>query len=522
VTAAARVDGTPPVAWHAALALAILAAYLAMTPPVAGDGDCGEFTIVLARAALAHPSGYPLYTLVGHAFCVALHAAGASYAFAAGAWSALGGALAAFFFMRLADALVEDAAAFRGAPRFLASAVPGVLLAMNPIVSFETTHAEVYAWHLAWACGAALLFVRFARVLRDGADGGRVTRFAIAWGLACGAGLAHHTTSVFYAGPTSLVLLWRLLAARPRWPRAIAACAAASLVPIASYGFVFWRAAHPSGADWVLFTPTGDGVLAHVTASGYRAWIFGGFRPTEIQDGFLSRWIFPWLVPSLSALLAAVLLARGGRERAIRGALLVGAAANLAFAFRLRVDDPSAYFLAPLAIGLASVGPLAAWLAARVPGRAFAAAASVAAAAALVTGGAWIGVGMDRRGVMIAADARLRAMWQSIPAGPGIVFYNHDMVHQLRCLQIVEGSKPELGVWHTAGLPAPIARERFRERHGIDPLAGVRAPTIDGDPREWFRSVHRDVNRRTPLPVYEFDPERESVRLLRKPAPESR
>src|SRR5438105_4972036 len=94
-----------PWSWAAAVAALVLAATIAMTPPVPGDGDCGEFTMVLARGALAHPTGYPIYTMAGHAFCLAAHAAGASWELAAALWSAVGGGVAAYFFFRLADRL---------------------------------------------------------------------------------------------------------------------------------------------------------------------------------------------------------------------------------------------------------------------------------------------------------------------------------------------------------------------------------------------------------------------------------
>ena len=73
-------------AWPSlAVAAAALACYLAWCPKVTGDKDSPEFTLVLATLGLSHPTGYPLYTVFGHAFVLAVHATGATWAYAANA-----------------------------------------------------------------------------------------------------------------------------------------------------------------------------------------------------------------------------------------------------------------------------------------------------------------------------------------------------------------------------------------------------------------------------------------------------
>ena len=44
-----------------------------MTPGVCGNKDASEFTLVLATRGVAHPTGYPLYTLLGSLFVHAAH-----------------------------------------------------------------------------------------------------------------------------------------------------------------------------------------------------------------------------------------------------------------------------------------------------------------------------------------------------------------------------------------------------------------------------------------------------------------
>ena len=132
-----------------------LLAYLTMTPAASGDKDGSEFTLVLATLGAAHPTGYPLYTLAGHAFVRLAHALGASWPFAANAFSALGGAVAIGLLHALSSRLLRSTGvSARGAAAV--ALLPAVAFAMNPVWTLETTLAEVYSWHVAWLMGVAL------------------------------------------------------------------------------------------------------------------------------------------------------------------------------------------------------------------------------------------------------------------------------------------------------------------------------------------------------------------------------
>src|SRR5437867_9937449 len=120
-----------------------LVAYLWLAPSVPGPGDSGELTLVLAAGGVPHPTGYPLYTLFGHFFVVAIHGLGASWAFAANAWSALGGALAVAFMYALGSIWIPPGALISARARLLVPLLPVSLFALNPLWTSETTLAEV-------------------------------------------------------------------------------------------------------------------------------------------------------------------------------------------------------------------------------------------------------------------------------------------------------------------------------------------------------------------------------------------
>src|SRR5260221_4260430 len=256
-----------------AAALGMFALALLVMPHAPGMGDSAEMTLALALAGIPHPTGYPLYTLIGHGFALALHALGVSWTMAAALWSAGGAAVAAGAIARLVqhlDAVLEnqDRHAGRGPlpvlARGAAIALPVTMLAFHPVWIQASTVAEVYSWNqalLALAAAFALGRMRAlgridrprtawpAVVVADAATRAPLAsdlRDAAVWGLLCGTCAAHHLTAGLFILPLSLALVASYaLAGRWRWPMAVAALAV-SAVPLLSYLWIPWRAAHPA------------------------------------------------------------------------------------------------------------------------------------------------------------------------------------------------------------------------------------------------------------------------------------
>jgi hypothetical protein len=129
-------------AWTSlAVGVAFLAAYVIWTPQASGDKDSSEFTAVLATLGLAHPTGCPIYTLLGHAFVRALHGLGGGWAWAANVWSAVGGAVAMGLWHAFSARLLRR----EGIGPWHSAAVallPTAALGLNPVWTAETTLAE--------------------------------------------------------------------------------------------------------------------------------------------------------------------------------------------------------------------------------------------------------------------------------------------------------------------------------------------------------------------------------------------
>ncbi|MGD8794566.1 MAG: DUF2723 domain-containing protein [Anaerolineae bacterium] len=131
------------------LALALYLQTLAPTLPALFD-DSLEFPLVAHRLAIAHPTGYPLYTLLA-----ALFARGPWFNVAWGVnlFSAVAAALAVALVYLVARRLVR---------RRLAALLGAVALAVSPVFWSQAVVAEVYALHAAFVGGLLWLALRWA------------------------------------------------------------------------------------------------------------------------------------------------------------------------------------------------------------------------------------------------------------------------------------------------------------------------------------------------------------------------
>lgn len=491
-SAHARVPATLP--WALGAGIAALALYLALAPGTVGDGDAGEFTLVLAVGGVPHPPGYPLYSLAGHGWVSLLHALGASWARAASAWSALGGAVAVALFVALGMRLATGRADAAG--RAAATLAACALFALHPVWLREAMVAEVNTWNLALTAMLCLAAFAMRRGLGDAAKAPRAARGAALWGLLCGVALSHRVTQAFFALPLTVMLL----AALPRGERTRPAVWFGFLgglaLPYLAYGFVAWRAAHPAPAQWPLLAPGWEGLLAHMRGEVF-VFYLGGFAPTPDQRALLDATVYPLLVPGLLLLVWTMFRARERAARAFAGTLFAAAAIQSAFALQYGVPDPLVYFLPAIMAGLLALAERLSVAARRLPGPGvLAPAAALVAMVALL----WLPRGWTLRAHLAAVDRTIRAKWESIPFERGVVLWTGDYYVRLRAYQVLEHEKPGVHVDSPAMLTWERPRRAFRRAVGVDPLAGLALETDADLPR-----IGPNVARQTGLPVIDFE-----------------
>ena len=127
----------------AALGLLALALYVRTLAPGLLDGDAGEFQFAAWGFGLAHPTGYPLYLILGGAWQHGLALFGADPAWALNLFSAVTAAVTvALLFVTMRKIIPGPAGVSRGVALFSAA-----LLAVNPTFWSQALIAEVYALH---------------------------------------------------------------------------------------------------------------------------------------------------------------------------------------------------------------------------------------------------------------------------------------------------------------------------------------------------------------------------------------
>lgn len=239
----------------ALVALCSFVLYLVTLAPTVGFVDSGALTVAAWGLGVAHPPGFPLYTLFTHFFTllpvrsVAWRANLASAFFAAIACGAI--CLAAAEILLARGVAKSQRVAF-----FSASAAAGLLLMASPTLWRYATIAEVYALNTA-LIALVLWLVFWWR---------REQRLFLLLLAAIGAGLAlgvHHLTVV--------LTLAALLVLVPRKPLII--CLAIAILTAALvYTYLPWAASRDPVLNWG--NPDNwTRVVRHVTAEQYRSYV---------------------------------------------------------------------------------------------------------------------------------------------------------------------------------------------------------------------------------------------------------
>ncbi len=343
--------------------------YLTTLAPsvVALFDDSLEFQLVAYQLGVAHPTGYPLFTLLGWLFT---RLPVGDVAYRVNVMSAFfGGATVAVVY--LAGLELAGRQGRPGAcPEWAAetgSVLGAIALAVSPVFWSQGTVAEVYTLNstlvalLLWA----LLRLGNLPQAQEAGDhiaqngkgpGTRAASRALLLSIAFlfGLGLAHHRT-VLLLLPATAVTLWRARRGLSARPEVIAALAA----PLLLYLYLPLRG-HVGSLDGT-YTNTVDGFLRHVTASGYGAFILQ--NPLSVERGIAFYWDlfvgqFGWLGIA-SGLLGLVTLGR----RSVDGWVTQIAFVSFGiFNLFYRVADVEVFFIPLFLIWALWLGRGAGWL----------------------------------------------------------------------------------------------------------------------------------------------------------------
>ncbi len=292
-----------------AIAICLFAAtmtlYTATLAPsiVALFDDSLEFQLVTFLLGVAHPTGYPLFTLLGWLFT---RLPFGEVAFRVNLMSAFWGATTVVL-VYLAG--LQLAARERSWAADVGAILGAVALAISPVHWSQATIAEVYTLHACLITALLWVLLRMGNMAHAADESphkvhAKLDRSISALACLFGLGLAHHRTIVLLL-PAAFLVLWRVRhSARPRAKHLLWLCA-----PWLLYLYLPLRG-HVGSLDGS-YTNTIEGFLRHVTAWGYGSFIFQ--NPFSIERGanfYLNLFVqqFGWV--GMLLVLVGVLLQR--------------------------------------------------------------------------------------------------------------------------------------------------------------------------------------------------------------------
>jgi len=321
--------------WLVWLAFLLLYSSTAAPSIVAIFDDTLEFQLVLPTFGIAHPTGYPLYTLLGGVWSRLLPFG--NWAWRTNLLSACAAAATVALLFVLTRCLTRTATGCGDAWAGLAAAAA---FGFGPIWWLQATVAEVYALHNLLVVATLWSAV----TIPDTADSARNRRVMLTLAL-IGLGLAHHRTVVLLLPGLFVYLLWTAPALlRPQ--RAWLAWLAALLAPLLLYAHLPLRATQGVADLNGSYANTWPGFLDHVLARRYTSF----FAANPLSHSYTAAdwwqlWLAQtgWLGAGLSALGLGLLADRRLRPGWVL--ILLTLAANLLFALSYQVGDPEVFML---------------------------------------------------------------------------------------------------------------------------------------------------------------------------------
>jgi dolichyl-phosphate-mannose-protein mannosyltransferase len=211
-------------------------------------GDTPEFIAVAFTLGVAHPSGYPVTTILGHLFSLLPLD---PLPFRVNLLAVVSGAATI--------GLVYLAGLRLGASQ-AAAAAGAVVLAFSPLFWSWSLVAEAFPLNNLFAAALILLLIRWQLMPEDG-------RPLIIAAFVGGLALANHLTFILL-GPAILFLLWRQRRSLLARPRGVAACVAATLLGLLPYAYLPWAAGGAPMLNWGGISSASD-LLGHVLRQSY-------------------------------------------------------------------------------------------------------------------------------------------------------------------------------------------------------------------------------------------------------------
>jgi hypothetical protein len=333
--------------------LAAFAVYCFTVAPGVGFIDSGELATVACTLGIAHPTGYPLYTILGWVFSriPVAHAEIARLNLMAALFCSAAAGILVLVFRRVV--LLTGRKQSAGSFPAVSACGGALILAFSATYWSQALEVEVYPLHLLLVSLVLLQFLRAGFPLPGEAPGERSWYlFAYAVGLA----FTNHMTTVLLAPALLYLYFARHGGSRASWTR-LMKMSLPFLAGLSLYLYVPLRASRVPPLNWG-YAVSLERFLWHVSGKQYQVWMFSSMDVVGKQLSYFIRGLpgeFAY-VGLLLSIAGSLVLWRGNRRLAIGVALMFFVC--IAYAANYDIHDIDSYFLlAYICVGMtASVG----------------------------------------------------------------------------------------------------------------------------------------------------------------------
>jgi len=349
-----------PAAGAIACGAVALAAYLRTVAPGLDFIDSGELSAVSCTLGVAHPTGYPLFTMLGW-LCAHMPVAQSAVArlnIMSALLCAAAVSVLVLLFRRLCLAVLKKPPP--GSSFMLPACTGGLMLAFSSTFWSQALVVEVYPLHLLLVAIALLAFFRANEPLPgEERDGRSWLIFAYAVGLA----FTNHMTTVLLA-PGLLFLYFARQGASPAiWKRLIR-MAVPFAAALSLYIYLPVRAAGGPAMSWGNVV-SAERFLWHVTGKQYRVWMFSSMDVVGRQLSYFFN-----NLPGEFAVVGLILALAGGAalvrfHRRLAGGVGLLFAGCIFYAANYDIHDIDSYFLLAYICIAAAAAVGAGWIALR-------------------------------------------------------------------------------------------------------------------------------------------------------------
>jgi hypothetical protein len=286
-----------------AVFLIALGIYHTTMCPTVSFTDSGELATVATTLGIAHPTGYPLWALIGRLSAMAPF--GSQEIVRLNVLAGVLTSLAVAFFLKLVLVLYRSPKVFRlknQKPRnnnngieLFGAFVAALTLGFSSTIWSQSVEIEVYALHVLLVIITTTLFV--SGIEDQLVNPREISRRLFMFSFVLGLSFANHMTTVLLA-PGFLFLYFASLGFNRRSWQLVIALMPFFLIGLTLYVYLPIRSASGTLLDWG-HPVTLERLWWHVTGKQYQTWMFSGWNVVSKQlHYFLTNFPteFHWLV----------------------------------------------------------------------------------------------------------------------------------------------------------------------------------------------------------------------------------